>query len=410
MREGDAPGGPAKPVPRVHWLDAATVSSAAAMQRTPALLICPSKSKNTMTLLEVSNLQVRLQTHRGPADAVRGVGFSLARGETLGLIGESGCGKSLTAMSLMGLLPDSAEVSGSIRFDGEELVGRTDAQMCKLRGNRIGMVFQEPMTALNPVHTIGRQVAEPLRLHRGLHAAAARAAAIALLDRVGIPSASQRFDAYPHQFSGGQRQRITIAMALACSPDLLIADEPTTALDVTIQQQILDLISDLVAERNMALILISHDLGVISQNVDRMLVMYGGSVVESGSTASVFSAMAHPYTRGLFAARPHLGAVHTPGQRVRLHTIAGTVPELVNLPVGCPFAGRCTYTIGACQHTRPDATLVATDADGKHEVRCLRPEAIAGALNAQTSSLTGIAGVGAIAGTTGVTGLAGLAA
>lgn len=336
----------------------------------------------TMSLLEVSNLRIRLQTHRGPADAVRGVSFSLARGETLGLIGESGCGKSITAMSLMGLLPDSAQVSGSIRFDGQELVGRTDAQMCKMRGNRIGMVFQEPMTALNPVHTIGRQVAEPLRLHRGMNAAAARAEAIALLDRVGIPNAAQRFDAYPHQFSGGQRQRITIAMALACGPDLLIADEPTTALDVTIQQQILDLISDLVAERNMALILISHDLGVISQNVDRMMVMYGGSVVESGSTASVFSAMAHPYTRGLFAARPHLGAVHAPGQRPRLSTIPGTVPELVDLPAGCPFAGRCSYTVDDCHHKQPEATLVATDADGEHLVRCLRREAIAEAQSA----------------------------
>ena len=239
-----------------------------------------------MPLLEVSNLRIRLQTHRGPADAVRGVSFALERGETLGLIGESGCGKSITAMSLMGLLPESAQVTGSIRFDGQELVGRTDAQMCQLRGNRIGMVFQEPMTALNPVHTIGRQVAEPLRLHRGMDATVARKEAIALLDRVGIPNAAQRIDAYPHQFSGGQRQRITIAMALACGPDLLIADEPTTALDVTIQQQILDLISDLVAERNMAMILISHDLGVISQNVDRMMVMYGGTVVESGSTAS----------------------------------------------------------------------------------------------------------------------------
>ena len=209
-----------------------------------------------MPLLDVSTLRVRLQTHRGPADAVRGVSFALERGETLGLIGESGCGKSLTAMALMGLLPESAEVSGNIRFDGQELVGTSDAQMCRLRGHRIGMVFQEPMTALNPVHTIGRQVAEPLRLHLGLDKTTAQQRAIALLDRVGIPQAAQRFDAYPHQFSGGQRQRITIAMALACGPDLLIADEPTTALDVTIQQQILDLISDLVAERNMALILI----------------------------------------------------------------------------------------------------------------------------------------------------------
>ena len=339
-----------------------------------------------MPLLEVSNLQIRLQTHRGPADAVRGVGFALERGETLGLIGESGCGKSITAMSLMGLLPESAQVSGSIRFDGEELVGRTDAQMCRLRGNRIGMVFQEPMTALNPVHAIGRQVAEPLRLHRGMGAADARREAISLLDRVGIPNAAQRFDAYPHQFSGGQRQRITIAMALACGPDLLIADEPTTALDVTIQQQILDLISDLVAERNMALILISHDLGVISQNVDRMLVMYGGSVVESGSTASVFSAMAHPYTRGLFAARPHLGAVHAPGQRPRLSTIAGTVPELVDLPAGCPFAGRCSHTIDICHSERPAANIVGRDEDGEHAVRCLRHETIAQALSAQQAA------------------------
>jgi peptide/nickel transport system ATP-binding protein len=327
-----------------------------------------------MPLLEVSNLRIRLQTHRGSADAVRGVNFALGRGETLGLIGESGCGKSLTAMALMGLLPDSAEVSGSIQFDGQELVGRSDAQMCQLRGHRIGMVFQEPMTALNPVHTIGRQVAEPLRRHLGLDASTARQQAIALLDRVGIPSAAQRFDAYPHQFSGGQRQRITIAMALACGPDLLIADEPTTALDVTIQQQILDLISDLVAERHMALILISHDLGVISQNVDRMLVMYGGSVVESGPTASVFAAMAHPYTRGLLAARPQMGAQRSP--MARLATIAGTVPELVDLPTGCTFAGRCSFTAQACHSTRPQATVVAHDAEGVHEVRCLRPEAM----------------------------------
>ena len=332
-----------------------------------------------MPLLEVDHLCVTLHTHRGQVAAVRDLSFTLERGGTLGLIGESGCGKSITAMSLMGLLPESAQVTGSIRFDGQELVGRTDAQMCQMRGNRIGMVFQEPMTALNPVHTIGRQVAEPLRLHRGMNAAAARTEAIALLDRVGIPNAAQRFDAYPHQFSGGQRQRITIAMALACGPDLLIADEPTTALDVTIQQQILDLISDLVAERNMALILISHDLGVISQNVDRMLVMYGGSVVESGPTASVFAAMAHPYTRGLLEARPQL-APRT-AQPVRLSTIAGTVPELVDLPAGCPFAGRCAFTAQACHHTRPEAMLVAQDADGDHLVRCLRPEAMLPAAN-----------------------------
>ena len=212
-------------------------------------------------LLQVTDLRVGLNTQRGPADAVRGVSFALERGETLGLIGESGCGKSITALALLGLLPERAEVSGSIRFDGEELVGRSDRELCKLRGNRIGIVFQEPMTALNPLHPIGRQVAEPLRLHQRLAAPEARQQAIALLDRVGLPDAARRADAYPHQLSGGQRQRVTIAMALACGPDLLIADEPTTALDVTIQGQILDLIADLVAERGMALLLISHDLG-----------------------------------------------------------------------------------------------------------------------------------------------------
>ena len=319
-----------------------------------------------MPLLQVSDLRVRLQTQRGPADAVRGVGFALERGETLGLIGESGCGKSITALALLGLLPERAEVSGSIRFDGEELVGRSDAELCKLRGNRIGIVFQEPMTALNPLHRIGRQVAEPMRLHLGLAEAEARSRAIALLERVGLPDAARRADAYPHQLSGGQRQRVTIAMALACGPDLLIADEPTTALDVTIQGQILDLVAGLVAERGMALLLISHDLGVIAENVERMLVMYGGTVVESGRTGQVFGRMAHPYTQGLFAARPKLGAA--PG--TRLQTIAGTVPELVDLPPGCPFTDRCRLAIAACRDTVPPPVTIAAG----HEARCLRVE------------------------------------
>lgn len=319
-----------------------------------------------MPLLEVLNLGVRLQTQRGPADAVRGVSFSLERGETLGLIGESGCGKSITAMSLIGLLPERSVLTGSIRFDQHELAGMDDAALQHLRGNRIGMIFQEPMTALNPVHTIGHQVAEPLRLHRGASAKAARQQAIALLDRVGIPEAARRIDAYPHQFSGGQRQRITIAMALACEPDLLIADEPTTALDVTIQGQILDLISDLVQERGMALLLISHDLGVIAQNVSRMMVMYGGTVVESGPTATVFAHMAHPYTRGLFGARPRLGAA----RGARLTTIAGTVPELADLPAGCPFFDRCPLVIAECATTRPEPSVL----DQSHQASCLRLE------------------------------------
>jgi peptide/nickel transport system ATP-binding protein len=327
-----------------------------------------------MALLEVRDLAVTLQTHRGPALAVRDASFTLERGETLGLVGESGCGKSMTAMALMGLLPENAQVAGSIRFNEEELTGKTDAQMCEIRGNRIGMIFQEPMTALNPVHSIGHQVAAPLRLHRRLSAGAGRAEAIALLDRVGIPDAARRIDAYPHQFSGGQRQRITIAMALACGPDLLIADEPTTALDVTIQRQILDLIRELVAERGMALLLISHDLGVIAQNVARMLVMYGGSVVESGPTTEVFAHRMHPYTLGLFGARPALRS----RRGARLATIPGSVPELADLPPGCPFAGRCAFTIPECHLTVPPPYEVGPD----HRARCIRLDAVAAAKEA----------------------------
>ncbi len=313
-------------------------------------------------LLEIQHLNVSLQTPRGQAQAVRDVSFSLARGQTLGLVGESGCGKSITALSLLGLLPDNAQVTGSVRFEQQELVGQTDEYLRKIRGNRIGMIFQEPMTALNPVHTIGHQVAEPLRLHRSIAKGEARQRAIALLDRVGIPNAAARFDAYPHQFSGGQRQRVTIAMALACEPDLLIADEPTTALDVTIQGQILALIAELVKERSMALILISHDLGVIAQSVSHMMVMYGGSVVEAGTTRQIFSQRAHPYTRGLFAARPRLGAAR--GER--LATIAGSVPELADLPPGCPFADRCPHAAGPCHTQRPGAQVVG----GGQAVRC----------------------------------------
>lgn len=319
-----------------------------------------------MPLLEVENLRVGLRTSRGMAEAVRGVSFSLERGETLGLVGESGCGKSVTAMALMGLLPDSAVVTGSIRLDGRELVGLAEPDYCKLRGNGISMVFQEPMTALNPMHTIGRQVAEPLLRHKGYSASEARKQAIALLDRVGLPDAARRVDAYPHQFSGGQRQRVTIAMALACQPDVLIADEPTTALDVTIQGQILDLIADLVSERGMAMMLISHDLGVIAENVQKMMVMYGGTVVESGATETVFASIGHPYSQGLFRARPRLG---TPKGR-RLQTIAGTVPELADMPAGCAFADRCGIAESRCRDIFPPPVQVGAG----HLVRCLRTD------------------------------------
>jgi peptide/nickel transport system ATP-binding protein len=324
-------------------------------------------------LLTVSGLRVTLRTPRGPAPALRNVNFSLARGETLGLIGESGCGKSLTALALMGLLPASAMVEGSVKLNGRELVGLTDHELCELRGNRIAMIFQEPMTALNPLHTIGAQIGESLRLHRGMARAAARAEALRLLERVKLPNASQRLDAYPHQLSGGQRQRVTIAIALACGPELLIADEPTTALDVTIQAEILALIDELVRDSGMALLMISHDLGVMARMVSRMLVMYAGSVVESGPTDAVFAQLAHPYTRGLFAARPRLGAALVNGRKPRLATIPGRVPELVDLPVGCAFAERCGWVVDACRATLPEPVVVA----GTHDARCIRVGEIA---------------------------------
>ena len=326
-----------------------------------------------MNLLDVQDLRITLATARGPVQALRGVSFSLARGQSLGLIGESGCGKSLTALALMGLLPDGARVEGSIRLDGRELLGLPEDAWCALRGNRLAMVFQEPMTALNPLHTIGRQIAESLRLHKGLDARAARAEALRLLQRVQLPQAERRLDAYPHQLSGGQRQRVVIAIALACGPDLLIADEPTTALDVTIQREVLDLIGQLVAEDGMALLLISHDLGVMAENVQRMLVMYGGSVVESGPTDAVFAHLAHPYTRGLFAARPRLGlraeGAALGGRRGhRLATIPGRVPELIDLPAGCAFAERCTLAIDACRSAAPPELAVGAG----HSARCIR--------------------------------------
>jgi peptide/nickel transport system ATP-binding protein len=318
----------------------------------------------TEALLDVRDLRVSLLTARGRADALRGVSFTLERGQTLGLIGESGCGKSITALALMGLLPEGAEVSGSIRFDGQELSTLDEDRWCALRGDRLGMVFQEPMTALNPLHTIGAQVAEPLRLHRGLSAREARAEALRLLERVHLNDARQRLDAYPHQLSGGQRQRVMIAAALACGPDLLIADEPTTALDVTLQREILDLLAELVAEDGMALLLVSHNLAVMAETVQRVIVMYGGMVVESGPTAEVFARRAHPYTRGLFSARPVLGLA----RGTRLATIAGRVPALADLPPGCPFAPRCGWAIDECGRAVPPAVAVGA----AHEARCLR--------------------------------------
>ncbi len=315
-------------------------------------------------LLEVRDLRVTLATAQGHVDALRGVSFALERGGTLGLIGESGCGKSMTALALMGLLPDGARVAGSIRLDERELTTLDEDALCQLRGDRIAMVFQEPMTALNPLHRIGDQIAEPLRLHRGLGAAAARAEALRLLERVQLPQARERLDSHPHQLSGGQRQRVVIAIALACGPDLLIADEPTTALDTTVQREVLDLLDELRRDSGMALLLISHNLDVMAARVERLAVMYGGSIVESGPTQQVFERRAHPYTRGLFAARPRLGS----DRRVPLATIAGRVPALHEMPAGCAFADRCAFVIEPCR-SAPPATQ---DVGPGHTVRCPR--------------------------------------
>ena len=320
-----------------------------------------------MVLLAVEDLTVTLDTAQGPGRAVRDLSFELAKGATLGIVGESGCGKSMTALAIMGLLPENARTDGRVVFDGRNLLGWSEDELCGIRGNRIGMVFQEPMTSLNPVHPIGRQVAEALVLHRGMSRGAAKREAIALLDRVGIPLPSQRFDHHPHQLSGGQRQRVMIAMALSCGPDLLIADEPTTALDVTIQKQILDLLRGLIDDLGMGLILISHDLGVIAQSVDDIIIMYGGAAIERGGAATIFQDLSHPYTQGLFGAVPRLGLRRADGEAVRLTSINGTVPELNDLPDGCTFADRCELVSGDCRAAPPPLVDIGAD----HAAACL---------------------------------------
>jgi peptide/nickel transport system ATP-binding protein len=318
-----------------------------------------------MALLQVANLSISLRTTSGLAEVVRGVSFGLERGETLGLIGESGSGKTLTALAIVNLLPEQAQSSGRIWLNGLELTAaQSDADWCRIRGNRIAIVFQEPMSALNPIQTIGQQVAEPLRVHNGFDRRAARSEARRLLDRVGILDAAQRLNAYPHELSGGQRQRVTIAMALACRPDILIADEPTSALDLTVQRQILDLIATLVSEDKMALMLISHDLGVIAEHVRQTLVMYGGTIVEAGPTQDLLRNRAHPYTQALFAARPRPGI----NRQHRLPTIAGNATDFPGSATGCPFADRCLLTIAECRQAVPPAMDVAP----AHIARCIR--------------------------------------
>ncbi len=304
-------------------------------------------------LLEIEDLRVNFHTPEGVARAVDGVGFSLAQGETVGLVGESGCGKSVTALSILGLIPSPpGEIeAGEIRFDGQNLLDLDRESLRKIRGRLITMIFQEPMTSLNPVLPIGRQVAEPLMVHRGLKRAAAFERAADWLKRVKIPAAAKRLTDYPHELSGGMRQRVMIAMALVCGPKLLIADEPTTALDVTIQAQILSLMTRLKEELAMSLLLITHDLGVVAQMASRVMVMYAGQIVEDAGIIEVFDQPFHPYTRGLLKSAPR---ITQPGDRGRrLNEIPGTVPPLTQQTAGCKFADRCRHCFDLCREQLP---------------------------------------------------------
>jgi oligopeptide/dipeptide ABC transporter ATP-binding protein len=294
------------------------------------------------SVLSVQGLTTAFDTDRGRLRAVHDVSFEVTRGQTLAIVGESGCGKSVTALSVLRLLPVPPAVveQGKILYEGKNLLEVEEREMRRIRGGKIAMIFQEPMTSLNPVYTVGSQIVEAIRLHKPLSRAAARARAVEMLKLVGIPSPEDRVDAYPHQLSGGMRQRVMIAMALSCDPDMLIADEPTTALDVTIQAQILDLLRRLQAELSMSILFITHDLGVVAEFSDNVVVMYAGRVVESGSVEQVFAAPEHPYTRGLLSSVPPLNSSRET-KKARLQTIEGVVPDLLSLPSGCRFAARC---------------------------------------------------------------------
>jgi len=326
----------------------------------------PIDVQTTSPILQVRDLKTTFDLSRTLSiDAVDGVSFDVHPGETLALVGESG--KSVTSLSIMGLLTkDVGRISGgSIKLNGTEISKYTDVQMREIRGKEIGMIFQEPMTSLNPVHTIGQQIAEMVIRHQGLSKSAARARAIEMLSLVGIPEPKRRVDNYPHQMSGGMRQRAMIAMALACEPRILIADEPTTALDVTIQAQMLELMKDLQEKLGMAIIFITHDLGVVAEVADRVVVMYAAQVVETGPVADIFRKPRMPYTAGLMNSIPRLGSSVN---KVRLQAIPGSVPALTNLPKGCRFHPRCTFATDLCRKTAPTLEQ-ATDG---HMIRCLR--------------------------------------
>ncbi len=315
-----------------------------------------------MPLLDVRDLRTTFKTEDGTVTAVAGLSFSLDAGSTLGIVGESGSGKSVTSLSIMRLIAPPGRIeSGRILFDGEDLLQKSEAEMRAIRGHRIAMIFQDPMTSLNPVLTVGEQIAEAVRLHLGLSRREARDHTIEMLRKVRIPSPEKRVDDYPHQFSGGMRQRVMIAMALSCGPRLLIADEPTTALDVTIQAQILDLLQEMQRETGTAIILITHDLGIVAETCENVLVMYAGAMVEYGRAEEIFASPRMPYTQGLLASLPRLDA----RERTRLKPIPGQPPNLLRLPPGCAFAPRCAMRMPVCAQPAP-----IYDFGGGHVARC----------------------------------------
>jgi peptide/nickel transport system ATP-binding protein/oligopeptide transport system ATP-binding protein len=321
----------------------------------------------TSHLLEVKDLQTHFPTRSGLVRAVDGVNFHLDRGELLGLVGESGCGKSITALSVMRLIAGPGKiVNGEILFEGKDLLKLSDAEMRQMRGDDIAMIFQDPMTSLNPVFTVGEQIAEALRLHRKLPRKEARRATIEAMREVAIPDPARRVDDYPHQLSGGMRQRVMIAMALACNPKLLIADEPTTALDVTIQAQILELLNELRKQRELAVLLITHDLGVVAEVADRVAVMYTGRIVEESPVDELFARPKHPYTEGLLRSVPKLTSEHVV-RKERLETIEGVVPRPTDLPPGCHFAPRCPHRMPRCTAEE----ILLYELDGGVKVRCV---------------------------------------
>ena len=317
-------------------------------------------------LLDVRNLHTSFYTDEGIVKAVHDVSFFLKQGEVLGVVGESGCGKSVTALSIMGLIasPQGRITQGKIHFEGQDLLTLSEQEMQQIRGNRIAMIFQEPMTSLNPVFSVGFQISEAVLIHQNLNKKEAWEKAQDMLDRVGIPSPKRRVREYPHQLSGGMRQRVMIAMALSCEPSLLIADEPTTALDVTIQAQILDIIQHLKEAYRMAVMLITHDLGVIAENADHVIVMYAGKIVERADVNLIFENPAHPYTQGLINSIPSADE-HAPGQTM-LMAIPGIVPNLLDLPTGCHFRDRCSYIFDRCYHETPSLF----EAEDNHYTAC----------------------------------------